>query len=110
MLYIPNIYQIYIYIYIYICIYINNDQYINWISNCVNHEAITAKEGFENSIHHNDTTKIITKAYLNNPVFLLHEAVDHILSDLTIERILVAKSFVYTNLPEEIVWVLLFEK
>ena len=69
-----------------------------------------AKEAYENNMHHHDTMKTITKAYLNSRQCSVQEAVYHILPELKLRRIFAAVYFVNTNLPEEKVQVLLSEK
>ena len=68
------------------------------------------KEDFENNMHHGDTMKTITKAYLSNLECSVQEAVYHILPELKLRRIFPAVYFGNTNLPEEIVQVLIPEK
>ena len=70
----------------------------------------TAKEAFENNIHHHDTMKTIAKAYLSNRECSVQEAVYHILPELKLRRIFPAVYFVNTYPPEERVKVLLSEK
>ena len=70
----------------------------------------TAKEAFENNIHHQDTMKTINKAYLSNRECSVQEAVYHILPELKLRRIFPTVYFVSTNLPEERVRVLLSKK
>ena len=61
-------------------------------------------------MHHYDTMKIFAKAYLSSRECSVQEAVYHILPELKLKRIFPAVCFVNTNLPEERVKVLLFEK
>ena len=70
----------------------------------------TAKEAFENNMHHHDTMKTIAKAYLSNRECSVQEAVYHILPELKLRRIFPAVYFVNTNPPEERVQALLSEK
>ena len=50
-------------------------------------------EAFESTIHHLDTIKIISKAYLSNQECSIQEAVYHILSELKIRRTFLAVCF-----------------
>ena len=68
------------------------------------------KEDFGNNMHHGDTMKTITKAYLSNLECSVQEAVYHILPELKLRRIFPAVYFVNTNLPEERFQVLIPEK
>ena len=70
----------------------------------------TAKEAFENNMHHRDTMKTIAKAYLSNQECSVQEAAYHILPELKLRRIFPAVYFVNTYPPEERVKVLLSEK
>ena len=70
----------------------------------------TAKEAFENNMHHHDTMKTIAKAYLNNHECSVQEAVYYILPELKLRWIFPAVYFVNTNPPEERVQALLSEK
>ena len=70
----------------------------------------TAKEIFEHNMHHHDTMKTISKAYLSNRECSVNEAVYYILSKLKLMRIFLAVYFVNTNPVEEKVQVLLSEK
>ena len=69
-----------------------------------------AKEAFDNNMHHNDTMKIIPKAYLSNRECSVQEAAYHILPELTLRRTFSAVCFVNTNHPQERVQVLIPEK
>ena len=69
-----------------------------------------SKEAFENNMHHHDTMKTITKAYLSNRECFVQEAVYHILPELKLRRIFPAVYFVNTNPLEERVQVLISEK
>ena len=68
------------------------------------------KEAFKNNMHHYDTMEIIAKAYLYNQDYSSQEAVDHILTELKLLRIIPAVYFVNANLSEEKFQVLLSKK
>ena len=70
----------------------------------------TAKEAFENNIHHHDTMKTIAKAYLNNQECSVQDAVYYILPECKLRRIFQPVYFVNTNPPKERVQVLLSDK
>ena len=61
-------------------------------------------------MHHQDTMKTIAKTYLNNRECSVQEAVYFLFPELKLSRIFPAVYFVNTNLPEERVQVLLFER
>ena len=61
----------------------------------------TAKEAYGNNMHHHDTMRTISKAYLNSRECPVQEAVCHILPELKLKRIFPAVYFVNTSLPEE---------
>ena len=69
-----------------------------------------AKETFDSNIHHHDTRKTITKAYLSNLECSVQETVYHLLSKLNLREIFLAVYSVITNLLEERVQVLLSKK
>ena len=61
-------------------------------------------------MHHHDTVKLSTKAYLSNQECSVQEAVYHILPELKLRRIFPVVYFVKTNTPEERIQVLLSKK
>ena len=61
----------------------------------------TAKESFENNIHHHNKIKTIAMPYLSNCECSVREAVYHILPELKLRRIFPAEYFLNNNLPEE---------
>ena len=69
-----------------------------------------AKQAFEHKIHRHDTMKTIAQAYLSNRKCSVQKAVYYILPEFKLRRIFPAVCFVNTNLPEERVRILLFEK
>ena len=60
----------------------------------------TAKEAFDNNMHHHDTMKAIVKTYLSNLGCSVKEPVGHILAELKLRRIFPTIDFVNKNLPE----------
>ena len=66
-----------------------------------------AKEAYENNMHHHGTMETIAKAYLNSRECSVQEAVYHVLPESKLRGIFPSVYFVNTNLPKEIVQVLL---
>ena len=68
------------------------------------------KEAFENNMDHYDTMKTVGKAYLNHSSCSVQKEVYHILPKLKLMKMFPGVYFVYTNVLEERVQVLLSEK
>ena len=89
----------------YICQYLSKteDRYLEAMKQ-------TAKEAFENNIHHHDTMKTTAEAYFNNQECSVQDAVYYILPEFKLRRVFQPVYFVNTNPPEERVQVLLSDK
>ena len=69
-----------------------------------------AKEVFENNLHHYETMKTVSRAYLSKSECSVQEAVYDTLPELKLRRLFPAVYFVNKNVPEERTQVLLSKK
>ena len=77
---------------------------------CLEDATQAAKEALENYMHHHDTMKTISRAYLSNQDCSVQEAVYNILSELNLRRLFQTVHFISKNLSEERVQILLYKK
>ena len=68
----------------------------------------TTKEPFNNNMHHHDTMKTISKAFLSNWECSMHKPVCYILSKLNLRRVFPVMYFLNRNLLKETFWDLPF--